>query len=360
MQYKTNVVSRFAIVMIFVFAFSCLMLCNTDSAYAVSKPGKVSITSVKKISSSQIKIKWKKLSKNCSGYAIYRSTKSKSGYSRIKTVKSRSTVSYTDSKLSAYTRYYYKIRAYKKYTIKKKQYYNKKTGKWQTKKIKKARTRTVKVAKYKYGGYSNIKYATTSKKTLKSTAYNDCVKVGDHVFATDGEHLYDYNVTNAELKMLTSQGYMGCLMLCDSYLYYSIFGNGIDNTNCIYRMNINTGSIERLVKNSVDKDYVLINRKIYYTKLVGTWNEVWKEWNKNGGDLFNQKQFKTAIYNINSGSVTTSSKYKLVVNTLDSTDSGYYVSIEQNKNYAGPDDWFLKSYLHTPNGTVFLTDDLYP
>ncbi|MBQ2991538.1 MAG: caspase family protein, partial [Clostridia bacterium] len=62
-------------------------------------------------SSSSIKLTWTKVS-SATGYYIYRSTSSSGTYSKIATITSGSTVSYTNTGLSAGTKYYYRIAAY--------------------------------------------------------------------------------------------------------------------------------------------------------------------------------------------------------------------------------------------------------
>ena len=57
-------------------------------------------------------IKWKKIA-GASGYEIYRATSKNGTYSLRKTVESGSTLSYTNTKLTAGKTYYYKVRAYK-------------------------------------------------------------------------------------------------------------------------------------------------------------------------------------------------------------------------------------------------------
>lgn len=60
-----------------------------------------------------ITVKWKKV-KKADGYQIYRATSKKGKYKKIKTVKKASTVTYTNKKLKAGKKYYYKVRAYQK------------------------------------------------------------------------------------------------------------------------------------------------------------------------------------------------------------------------------------------------------
>ena len=62
----------------------CLVFTSAIASFAASapaKPGKVSITSAKAKSTTQIVLKWKKITKNCKGYQIYRNGK------KIKTIK---------------------------------------------------------------------------------------------------------------------------------------------------------------------------------------------------------------------------------------------------------------------------------
>ena len=70
------------------------------------------------IKTSEIKLTWKK--ESVSGYEVYRSTDNKK-WSKVTTIKKSSTVSYTNKKLKANKKYYYKVRAYK--TVGKKKVY---------------------------------------------------------------------------------------------------------------------------------------------------------------------------------------------------------------------------------------------
>ncbi|MGN0483660.1 MAG: fibronectin type III domain-containing protein [Lachnospiraceae bacterium] len=79
---------------------------------ATTRPATPSVT-LKSKKTKQMTISWKKLS-GVTGYEIYRSTSSKSSsYKKIKTITKASTVSYTNTKLAAKKKYYYKVRAYK-------------------------------------------------------------------------------------------------------------------------------------------------------------------------------------------------------------------------------------------------------
>ena len=86
-----------------------------NQSYAASKkPAKVKISSVKAVSSSSVKVTWKKAS-NAKKYEVYVSAKAKKGFKKAATV-SKSTKSYTVTKynkkaLKAGTKYYFKVRA---------------------------------------------------------------------------------------------------------------------------------------------------------------------------------------------------------------------------------------------------------
>lgn len=80
-------------------------------ASAKPVPAKTSV-SLKKASSSSIKVSWSKVS-GASGYEVYRSTSKTGSYSKVKTVTSGVTISYTNTSLSKGKTYYYKVRAYR-------------------------------------------------------------------------------------------------------------------------------------------------------------------------------------------------------------------------------------------------------
>ncbi len=62
--------------------------------------------------STKVQLTWT-TEKNATGYKIYRSTKKSGPYKLIKTIKNSSTKKFTNTKLKAGTRYYYKVRSYK-------------------------------------------------------------------------------------------------------------------------------------------------------------------------------------------------------------------------------------------------------
>lgn len=100
---------------------------------------KASISTIENLSSTKLKITWKKVS-GANGYRVYRSTSKGGSYKRIKTISSGSTTSYTDTDLKSGTTYYYKVRARNKV--------NGKTG---------------------YGTYSTVRSAKAIKKASIAT-----------------------------------------------------------------------------------------------------------------------------------------------------------------------------------------------
>ena len=83
------------------------------SKYVSAKPylsrPSVKLTAGKK----KITVKWNRIS-GATGYKIYRSTKKSSGYKCVKTVTKSSTTSFVNKSLKKGTKYYYKVRAYRK------------------------------------------------------------------------------------------------------------------------------------------------------------------------------------------------------------------------------------------------------
>ena len=128
------------------------------SAKAKAKaPAKVTVTSVKRVSNTKSTVKWKKLKKNTSGYAVY--VKAGSSKWRLTKKVGKKTASVTFA-TSPESKYQVKVRAYKN-GKKVKKYYNKKSKKFVSKKaykkLKKKNRTTKKVASVKWGKYSSTK-----------------------------------------------------------------------------------------------------------------------------------------------------------------------------------------------------------
>lgn len=150
---------------------------TVSAASKAKAPSKVSITSVKRVNNTKANVKWKKLKKAPSGYAVYQKTGSK-GWKLVKKASKKSSSATVSAGTEAKTQY--KVRAYKN-GKKVKKYYNKKTKKFVSKKAykklsKKNRT-TKKVTSVKWGKYSSVKTlnAVFSGKigTVKGTIGND-------------------------------------------------------------------------------------------------------------------------------------------------------------------------------------------
>ena len=97
-----------------------IMLISADPAAASVKwtssklkAAKVDFTKVASASYDKLRISWEPMS-GVDGYQIYRATSKSGKYAKIATVKGASSATYTDTGRACGTRYYYKLRAYKK------------------------------------------------------------------------------------------------------------------------------------------------------------------------------------------------------------------------------------------------------
>lgn len=97
-----------------------IMLISADPAAASVKwtssklkAAKVDFTKVTSASYDKLRLSWEPLS-GVDGYQIYRATSKSGKYAKIATVKGTSSATYTNTGRTCGTRYYYKLRAYKK------------------------------------------------------------------------------------------------------------------------------------------------------------------------------------------------------------------------------------------------------
>ena len=96
-----------------------IMLISADPASAASwtssklKAAQVDFTKVASASYDKLRLSWEPLS-GVDGYQIYRATSKSGKYAKIATVKGASSATYTNTGRTCGTRYYYKLRAYKK------------------------------------------------------------------------------------------------------------------------------------------------------------------------------------------------------------------------------------------------------
>ena len=144
----------------------------TANAATNTPPAKVTITSVKRVSNTKTTVKWKKLKKNASGYAVY--VKAGSSKWRLTKKVGKKTASITFA-TSPESKYQVKVRAYKN-GKKVKKYYNKKTKKFVSKKaykkLKKKNRTTKKVTTVKWGKYSIVKSINPVKKNSNTNKQN--------------------------------------------------------------------------------------------------------------------------------------------------------------------------------------------
>ena len=96
-----------------------IMLISADPASSAAwtssklKAAQVDFTKVASASYDKLRLSWEPLS-GVDGYQIYRATSKSGKYAKIATVKGASSATYTDTGRTCGTRYYYKLRAYKK------------------------------------------------------------------------------------------------------------------------------------------------------------------------------------------------------------------------------------------------------
>ena len=88
---------------------------NASTAWTSSKlkAAQVDFTKVASASYDKLRLSWEPMS-GVDGYQIYRATSKSGKYAKIATVKGASSATYTDTGRTCGTRYYYKLRAYKK------------------------------------------------------------------------------------------------------------------------------------------------------------------------------------------------------------------------------------------------------
>ncbi len=86
---------------------------NTSWTSSKLKAAKVGFTKVASASYDKLRLSWEPMS-GVDGYQIYRATSKSGKYAKIATVKGASSATYTDTGRTCGTRYYYKLRAYKK------------------------------------------------------------------------------------------------------------------------------------------------------------------------------------------------------------------------------------------------------
>ena len=151
MKSRGKATESICIMLVFVTGFFMLFTGGwTEPAFAASKKLAAPSFLVEKYGSTEIKVTVKKLA-GAAGYKVYRAKSKKGTYKAVKTL-SKTKRTFIDKGLKASTKYYYKVKAYKKINGKK-----------------------------KYGKYSAVKYAKTKAKPNGNAAkYNpDQIKFED-------------------------------------------------------------------------------------------------------------------------------------------------------------------------------------
>ena len=109
---RSSLMSKLMVLMLaFAVVFTYSVLPLNQSFAASKKPAKVTGVKAKAVSSSSIKVSWKKAG-NAKKYEVYKSTKKSSGFKKAGTTKGKS---YTAKKLKAGTKYYFKVMKYEQY-----------------------------------------------------------------------------------------------------------------------------------------------------------------------------------------------------------------------------------------------------
>ena len=175
--------------------------------------------------------------------------------------------------------------------------------------------------------------AFAASKTKKMTVYNEVIKSKKYVYCAAGDGIYKINLkTGSKQKLVKNDAYpfdgVGSMKLYKGYLYYLTEGNGIASPS-LYRIKTNGKGKKKL--DSADR-YVIKKKKVYYTKRVG--------------DSYN-KSVKRQM-NLN-GSKKKKSSYKVKSTFKESNATGYY--IKQVESGSG----VYSDYLVTPDKQILIS-----
>lgn len=219
---------------------------TSKKTYTVSKTPKVTGVKASTVSSSSIKVSWKRVN-GASGYYLYRSASKSGTYKKVATVTKGSTLSKTDTGLSSNKTYYYKVRAYTNGKI---------TGNassYVSAKTKKASKYDSQKAQYNMQNYTDYNYSKNK-----------------FVYARNGNIYISSSINKTAKKITTYNGYYGnCINLAvtDKYVFY------IDTDNhYIKRCNLDGTNKINIVGFSDDTSYytyscsfIIDGSKIIYT-----------------------------------------------------------------------------------------------
>ncbi len=150
------------------------------------KPKKAALTSVKRVSKTQIRVKWKK-DTTVSGYQIEYATGSNFSNSRKALISSKNTTSKTLKSLKSNKKYYFRVRSYK--TVKGKKIY----GAWSAKKSSTGSTAS-----------GSAKSGSITKEKAKKIALKDAGVSASKAHFTKAEIDYDDGIKVYEIEFITS------------------------------------------------------------------------------------------------------------------------------------------------------------
>lgn len=175
------------------------MTATVNAATKTKAPAKVTVTSFKRTGSTKATVKWKKLKKHVSGYAVYTKVGSSKWRLTKKVGKNTCTVSFGTNPES---KYQVKVRAYKN-GKKVKKYYNKKAKKYVSKKaykkLKKKNRTTKKVTSVKWGKYSSVRTANAVKENSGENSNNNSTNKPNST-KTQYKAKYSYKMGNSPIK----------------------------------------------------------------------------------------------------------------------------------------------------------------
>ena len=149
----------------------------SNTLTTITRPLKVSGLTVSTASTTKTTLNWNKVSR-ATGYKVYRYDAASDSWKLLKTIEGNSTVSYSDSGLSASGEYQYKVRAYKTYN-----------------------EETI------YGLYSDVTEGTTkpakvTKLTVKPASSTEMTLTWEEVPGVDGYKVYRYEKSSDSWKLL--------------------------------------------------------------------------------------------------------------------------------------------------------------
>ena len=258
-----------------------IMLISADPAAASVKwtssklkAAKVDFTKVASASYDKLRISWEPMS-GVDGYQIYRATSKSGKYAKIATVKGASSATYTDTGRACGTRYYYKLRAYKK--IGGKTVYSK----YSTTLSAYAKPAKVKVTDAYAPSNSTVTIAVSFTTVRGATDYEaqiNQIKNGKET----GFRSYTYNDEGKKTTFTTYKQWLALLkkMHPSGYVSLSVKENGKYVSKKVpvaefaeTSLKKNQAEIELVQDDSIYEFRVRAYRKVNGRKVYGSWSE---------------------------------------------------------------------------------------